>query len=159
MATGAADYQAAMPAEYRMDISIFSRGVIRRWWIERARRRSRGAAWLANPRTWIMRGSGLRRGARIVALRGASGGKFGGAAGAAPAAAPPAKDGPPVVPNAPLLFVQLDDDVANGRTNYAGPAVWRYLESLREALRSGGVRCSGFHQCYRRASLGGWSGA
>ena len=35
--------------------------------------------------------------------------------------------------------MQLDDDVANGRTNRAGPAVWRYLESLREALRAGGL--------------------
>lgn len=40
----------------------------------------------------------------------------------------------------PLLFVQLEDDMAIGRENYAGPAFWRYMESLREMLRDGGLR-------------------
>jgi len=60
------------------------------------------------------------------------------AAGAAPVAEAVAKDQPPVA-NPGLLFVQLDDDVANGRANRAGPAVWRYLESLRAGLRGGGL--------------------
>jgi hypothetical protein len=40
----------------------------------------------------------------------------------------------------PLLFVQLEDDMAIGRENYAGPAFWRYMESLRAMLRDGGLR-------------------
>lgn len=39
----------------------------------------------------------------------------------------------------PLLFVQLDDDMAIGRTNYAGPAFWRYMSELREMLEDGGL--------------------
>lgn len=40
----------------------------------------------------------------------------------------------------PLLFVQLEDDMAINRDNYAGPAFWRYMESLREMVRAGGLR-------------------
>ncbi|HEV2297842.1 MAG TPA: beta-galactosidase [Candidatus Acidoferrales bacterium] len=40
----------------------------------------------------------------------------------------------------PLLFVQLEDDMAIGRENYAGPGFWRYMESLRGMLRGGGLR-------------------
>ena len=39
----------------------------------------------------------------------------------------------------PLLFVQLDDDMAIGRTNYAGPIFWRYMEELRRMLLAGGL--------------------
>jgi len=39
----------------------------------------------------------------------------------------------------PLLFVQLDDDLAIGRTNNAGPAFWRYVEELRGMLEAGGL--------------------
>ncbi|MGB9405375.1 MAG: beta-galactosidase [Candidatus Acidiferrales bacterium] len=41
--------------------------------------------------------------------------------------------------NKPLLFVQLDDDAAGGRANTVGPNFWRYMESLREMLRAGGL--------------------
>ncbi|HKW87823.1 MAG TPA: beta-galactosidase [Candidatus Acidoferrales bacterium] len=49
---------------------------------------------------------------------------------------PPAKN--PV--SGPLLFVQLEDDMAINRDNYAGPAFWHYMQSLREMLRDGGLR-------------------
>ncbi|MBI1738935.1 MAG: beta-galactosidase, partial [Acidobacteria bacterium] len=39
----------------------------------------------------------------------------------------------------PLLFVQLDDDMAIGRANYAGPAFWRYMSELRKMLEDGGL--------------------
>ena len=39
----------------------------------------------------------------------------------------------------PLLFVQLGDDFAIGRTNRAGPEFWRYVDSLRGAVEEGGV--------------------
>jgi len=39
----------------------------------------------------------------------------------------------------PLLFVQLGDDFAIGRTNYEGPAFWRYVEDLRKMLEAGGL--------------------
>lgn len=69
-------------------------------------------------------------------------------AGAAPphaaSAAAAAKDQPAAPTNTPLLFVQLDDDMASGRTNRTGPAFWHYVESLRAALRSGGVGAPAF---------------
>jgi hypothetical protein len=40
---------------------------------------------------------------------------------------------------APLLFVQLDDDAASGRTNNAGPNFWQYMTSLCDSLRAGGL--------------------
>jgi hypothetical protein len=49
------------------------------------------------------------------------------------------KTQPPGPPNSPLLFVQLDDDVGEGRTNNIGPDFWRYMTSLRDMLRSGGL--------------------
>lgn len=55
------------------------------------------------------------------------------AAGAAPASSGSAPA------SGPLLFVQLEDDMAIGRDNYAGPAFWRYMESLRTMLRDGGL--------------------
>jgi hypothetical protein len=39
----------------------------------------------------------------------------------------------------PLLFVQLGDDFAIGRTNRVGPEFWRYVDSLRGAVEAGGV--------------------
>jgi hypothetical protein len=38
-----------------------------------------------------------------------------------------------------LLFVQLGDDFAIGRTNHVGHDFWRYVESLRQAVEAGGV--------------------
>jgi hypothetical protein len=42
--------------------------------------------------------------------------------------------------NGPLLYVQLEDDMAIGRTNYAGPSFWQYMQALRSMLRDGGLR-------------------
>ncbi|HEX5425506.1 MAG TPA: beta-galactosidase [Candidatus Acidoferrales bacterium] len=39
----------------------------------------------------------------------------------------------------PLLFVQVGDDFAINRTNYTGPAFWRYVEDLRGMLKAGGL--------------------
>jgi hypothetical protein len=39
----------------------------------------------------------------------------------------------------PLLFVQLGDDFAIGRSNRVGPNFWRYVETLRSAVEAGGV--------------------
>jgi Glycosyl hydrolases family 35 len=39
----------------------------------------------------------------------------------------------------PLLFVQVGDDFAIGRTNYAGPAFWQYVEDLGKMLKAGGL--------------------
>jgi hypothetical protein len=39
----------------------------------------------------------------------------------------------------PLLFVQLGDDFALGRSNRVGPDFWRYVESLRSAVEAGGT--------------------
>jgi Glycosyl hydrolases family 35 len=43
-----------------------------------------------------------------------------------------------------LLFVQLDDDLASGRTNTTGENFWRYAETLRAALRNAGVGAPAF---------------
>jgi hypothetical protein len=61
-----------------------------------------------------------------------------------PAAKPKAPDArtpddPPDPTNKPLLFVQLDDDLAGGRTNTTGANFWHYVETLRSALRDGRV--------------------
>ncbi|MGA8075601.1 MAG: beta-galactosidase [Candidatus Acidiferrales bacterium] len=135
------DFEAAMPAEYRLDNLDLLEGRYPPLAGLNARDAEAAAqAWLANPlymdyaRKWLE--AVAHELSPYEELPPANSAR---AAGAAPAAAPPAKDKPSVILNAPLLFVQLDDDIANGRTNYAGPAVWRYLESLREALRSGGV--------------------
>jgi Glycosyl hydrolases family 35 len=39
----------------------------------------------------------------------------------------------------PVLFVQLEDDLAIGRTNRTGQNFWRYLRELRAMLESGGL--------------------
>ena len=57
-------------------------------------------------------------------------------------AGPSASDDPDAVSreaSGPLLFVQLGDDFAIGRTNNAGPDFWRYVEELRGMLESGGL--------------------
>jgi hypothetical protein len=36
----------------------------------------------------------------------------------------------------PILFLQLDDDQGNGRTNYAGPKFWEYLDRLASMAAS-----------------------
>jgi hypothetical protein len=41
--------------------------------------------------------------------------------------------------NGPLLFVQLGDDFAENRANRVGADFWRYAESLRAAVESGGA--------------------
>jgi hypothetical protein len=46
---------------------------------------------------------------------------------------------PPEAVGGPLLFVQLGDDFAIGRTNRVGPDFWRYVDSLRGAVEAGGV--------------------
>jgi hypothetical protein len=48
-------------------------------------------------------------------------------------------EAPPREASGPLLFVQLGDDFAIGRTNRAGPDFWRYTGDLREMLEAGGV--------------------
>ena len=44
----------------------------------------------------------------------------------------------------PLLFVQLEDDLAIGRTNTIGPLFWRYLDTLRQMLEAGGLTAAAF---------------
>jgi Glycosyl hydrolases family 35 len=44
----------------------------------------------------------------------------------------------------PLLFVQLGDDFAIGRTNRVGSYFWRYVEELRGMLSSGGLDVPAF---------------
>jgi len=39
----------------------------------------------------------------------------------------------------PLLFVQIEDDLALGRANAPGPEFWKYVETLCGYLRQGGV--------------------
>jgi hypothetical protein len=39
----------------------------------------------------------------------------------------------------PLLFVQLEDDMAIGRTNTIGADFWKYMRTLRGWLKSGGL--------------------
>ncbi|HEX9760107.1 MAG TPA: beta-galactosidase [Candidatus Acidoferrales bacterium] len=39
----------------------------------------------------------------------------------------------------PLLFVQIDDDLAIGRSNNAGPVFWQYVQELYAALRGAGL--------------------
>jgi hypothetical protein len=53
----------------------------------------------------------------------------------------PGKKGEPeeVQVSGPLLFVQLDDDMAIGRTNYAGPIFWEYMQELRGMLVEAGL--------------------
>ena len=54
-----------------------------------------------------------------------------------PAATPPEASGP-------LLLVQLEDDLAIGRTNTIGPIFWRYLDALRQMLEAGGLTAAVF---------------
>jgi len=52
---------------------------------------------------------------------------------------PENRDDPPREVSGPLLFVQLGDDFAIGRTNHVGPDFWRYVQELREMLVAGGL--------------------
>jgi hypothetical protein len=52
---------------------------------------------------------------------------------------PESHDAPAHDASGPLLFVQLGDDFAMGRTNHAGPDFWRYVEDLRGMLEAGGL--------------------
>jgi hypothetical protein len=52
---------------------------------------------------------------------------------------PESHDAPAHDASGPLLFVQLGDDFAIGRTNHAGPDFWRYVEELRGMLAAGGL--------------------
>jgi hypothetical protein len=53
--------------------------------------------------------------------------------------APDERSATPRDVSGPLLFVQLGDDFALGRSNRVGPDFWRYVESLRSAVEAGGV--------------------
>lgn len=44
----------------------------------------------------------------------------------------------------PLLFMQLEDDLALGRSNTAGPMFWCYMETLRGFLEAGGLDVPAF---------------
>jgi hypothetical protein len=44
----------------------------------------------------------------------------------------------------PLLFVQLEDDMALGRNNTVGPMFWRYMEALRDILEAAGLDVPAF---------------
>jgi hypothetical protein len=52
---------------------------------------------------------------------------------------PESHDAPPRDISGPLLFVQLGDDFAIGRTNRVGTDFWRYVEELRGMLEAGGL--------------------
>ena len=56
----------------------------------------------------------------------------------------------------PLLFVQLGDDFALGRSNRVGADFWRYVVSLRDAMDAGGVSVPVFiNPLDMRVSAGG----
>ncbi len=56
-----------------------------------------------------------------------------------------------------ILFVQLDDDQALGRTNYSGSVFWRYMHALREMLAAGGNDRPVFiNPTDMRVSAAGW---
>jgi Glycosyl hydrolases family 35 len=132
-----ADFQAAMPAEFRMDeLDLLEGRYPPLAGLNSRDAEAAASAWLANPLHMDYSRKWLEAVGRELAPYAASPPADSVGAGATAALATLAATAPP---NLPLLFVQLDDDVANGRANRAGPAVWRYLESLREALRAGGL--------------------
>lgn len=49
------------------------------------------------------------------------------------------REGGPARDSGPLLFVQVGDDFAIGRTNRVGPEFWRYVEELRGMLVNAGL--------------------
>jgi hypothetical protein len=57
---------------------------------------------------------------------------------------PESHDSPPRDASGPLLFVQLGDDFAIGRTNRVGTDFWRYVEELRGMLEAGGLNAPVF---------------
>jgi hypothetical protein len=130
-----ADFQAAMPAEFRMDeIDLLEGRYPPLAGLNSRDAEAAASAWLANPLHMDYSRKWLEAVARELAPYAAAS-----AASAAAAKSADAKGLPNAPPSEPLLFVQLEDDVANGRANRAGTAVWRYLESLRDTLRGGGL--------------------
>jgi hypothetical protein len=56
-----------------------------------------------------------------------------------------------------ILFLQLDDDQALGRSNYNGPIFWRYMRELRRMLAAGGADLPVFiNPTDMRVSAAGW---
>lgn len=56
-----------------------------------------------------------------------------------------------------ILFLQLDDDQALGRSNYNGPIFWRYMHELRKMLAAGGANLPVFlNPTDMRVSAAGW---
>jgi len=56
-----------------------------------------------------------------------------------------------------ILFLQLDDDQALGRSNYSGPVFWRYMHELRRMLAAGGADLPVFiNPTDMRVSAAGW---
>ena len=56
-----------------------------------------------------------------------------------------------------ILFLQLDDDQALGRSNYNGPVFWRYMHELRRMLAAGGADLPVFiNPTDMRVSAAGW---
>src|SRR5271156_5486166 len=103
-----------MPAEFRMDgIDLLEGRYQPLAGLNSRDAEAAASAWLANPLHMDYSRKWLEAGGREPAPY---------AAGAAPAGGAVAKDQGPRVANPPLLFVQLDDDVAGGHTNRAGPA-------------------------------------
>jgi Glycosyl hydrolases family 35 len=134
-----ADFQVAMPVEYRMDeLDLLEGRYPPLAGLNSRDAEAAASAWLANPLHMDYSRKWLEAVGRELSPYAASPPADSAGAGATAALATPAATAA-APPNLPLLFVQLDDDVANGRANRAGPAVWRYLESLREALRAGGL--------------------
>ena len=130
-----ADFQAALPAEFRMDeIDLLEGRYPPLAGLNSRDAEAAASAWLANPLHMDYSRKWLEAVGRELAPYAAAS-----PASAAAAKTADAKGLPSAPPNEPLLFVQLEDDVANGRANRAGTSVWRYLESLRDALRGGGL--------------------
>ncbi len=126
-----ADFQAVMPAEFRMDeVDLLEGRYPPLAGLNSRDAEAAASAWLANPLHMDYSRKWLEAVAHELAPYAADS-----AASAAAAKTADAKG----LPSEPLLFVQLEDDVANGRTNRAGAAVRRYLESLQAALRDGGL--------------------
>ena len=56
-----------------------------------------------------------------------------------------------------VLFLQLDDDQALGRSNYNGPVFWRYMHELRKMLAAAGAGLPVFiNPTDMRVSAAGW---
>src|SRR5271156_4555543 len=110
-----------MPAEFRMDgIDLLEGRYPPLAGLNSRDAEAASTAWLANPLHMDYARKWLEAVGRELAPY---------AAGAAPAGGAAAKDHGPPVANPPLLFVQLDDDVAGGRADCGGPGGWRFFAS------------------------------